>query len=145
MRTMERDDEDTFRSRSQHRLRRVLRRISAQHLRLDEIAEAVVRAIEEADPETAGLSLSRFGEALEAHFAMEEDTDFPALLASHPDLRDPIRLLAADHAQLSEDLAAVRSALVEAPRADAHRSFDRLVVDLGSHELREERLIDSVT
>ena len=32
----------------QSRLRRVLRRISAQHLRLDEIADAVVRAIEEA-------------------------------------------------------------------------------------------------
>lgn len=127
------------------RLRRVLRRITAQHLRLDEIADAVVRAIEEADFRVARDSVARFREALRAHFAMEEEADFPALLAAHAELREPLAQLCADHAQLVEDAAAVSDVLQEAERAEAHRAFDRLVVDLGSHELREERLFDSVT
>jgi hypothetical protein len=129
----------------QRRLRRVLRRLTAQHLRLDEIAEAVVRAIEEADLATARTSLSRFEEALRAHFVMEEDVDFPALLGLHPHLRDDLRRFAADHAQLLEDVASTAETLQQASRAEAHRGFDRLVVDLGAHELREERLLDSLT
>jgi iron-sulfur cluster repair protein YtfE (RIC family) len=127
------------------RRRRVLRRIAAQHLRLDEMADAVVRAIEEAVLVTARTSLARFAEAMCAHFAMEEDVDFPALLVLNPELREPLRCLSADHSQLVEDLAAVDEMLAQAPRADAHRAFDQLVIVMGSHELREERLLDSVT
>lgn len=127
------------------RRRRVLRRIAAQHLRLDEMSDAVVRAIEEADLVTARTSLARFAEALCAHFAMEQDVDFPALLVQNPELRGPLRRLSADHAQLAEDLAAVDDMLADGPRANAHRAFDRLVIDIGSHELREERLLDSAT
>ena len=87
----------------------------------------------------------RFAEALCAHFAMEEDVDFPALLALDPELRVPLSRLAADHRQLVEDLGEVDDMLTQAPRADAHRAFDRLVVVMGSHELREERLLDSMT
>lgn len=127
------------------RFRRCLRRITAQHLRLDEIADAVVRAIDEADLVTARTSLAHFAEALCAHFAMEEDVDFPGLLAFHPQLREPLSGLSADHAQLMEDLTAVDDTLANAPRAEAQRGFDRLMIDLGSHELREERMLDSVT
>lgn len=127
------------------RRRRVLRRIAAQHLRLDEMADAVVRAIEEADLVTARTSLGRFAEALCAHFVMEEDVDFPALLVLNPELRGELRRLSADHSQLVEDLAAVADKLAQSPRADAHRAFDQLVIVMGAHELREERLLDSVT
>lgn len=127
------------------RRRRVLRRIAAQHLRLDEMADAVIRSIEEADAATAHTSLARFTDAICAHFAMEEDVDFPALVAFDPELRAELGCLSADHSAIVESLATVDDTLAGASRAVAHRAFDQLARVIEAHEVREERLLDSVT
>jgi hypothetical protein len=131
---------DALETGLRHRLRRALRRIEEQHVELRERMREL-----ETDARAAGdcclpcAELNRFGDALRAHFELEDDVLFPALNGLNPCSCGDLEALSREHALL---LAALRDLAAEpAPPGDG---FDRLRGSLRDHERREEHLVGSI-
>jgi len=116
------------------------RRISSQHRQLDAFHELVARALEAGDPTAVLAAFTRFRDALEAHFAMEDDVFFPALHGLRPELESELTALVQQHHALRAQLVRVQE-LFDAERiGDGGRVLDAMVDVLIEHETREERL-----
>ena len=116
------------------------RRISSQHRQLDAFHEMVARALEAGDPTAVLAAFTRFRDALEAHFAMEDEIFFPALHGLRPELEPELTALVQQHHAMRAQIAEVQ-ALFDAERvADGGGVLDALADALSQHEEREERL-----
>jgi len=125
------------------RLRREAHRISSQHRQLDEFYLLIVEAMETGSSESVGMALTRFADALEAHFTMEENVHFPALHGLRPALSPRLSALEEQHQRFRGDLFHVRE-LATSDLAAAETAFDLLVTALAAHELEEERILEEV-
>ncbi len=129
-----------------HRLRRVVRQITEQHGHLKPLFAQLLRAIHRGDRAEARAQLDRYQKALRAHFALEDETFFPALHGLHPEWTEELTQLEREHAGLSRDLESLASSLSGssgAPGAEA--LLERFTAHLRDHELREERLVSRLS
>ena len=126
------------------RLRRATRDIGAQHDRMRELAAEVRAALAAGDGSAARTAMQRYRDALQAHFALEEDVYFPALHGLEPKLGDTIGELQSDHERLFD--AADALAVPDADPADVEwdAGFLELRRALQLHEAREEALLSGV-
>ncbi len=123
------------------RLRREALRVASQHHQLDQFHEVFENALARGDAASAQLSFARFADALEAHFALEEQVYFPALHgrggASAPELAELVREHDALRGALEEIHSALRARDLPACDAAIGAWLPRLVL----HERREEALM----
>jgi iron-sulfur cluster repair protein YtfE (RIC family) len=118
------------------------RRISSQHRQLDQFHELVATALEHGEPAQVRSAFTRFRDALEAHFSVEDDVYFPAVHGLRPELERDLTALVADHREMRRQLEKVQ-ALFDADRlAEGGASLDAMVTVLIDHERREEQLLD---
>jgi hemerythrin-like domain-containing protein len=128
------------------RLDRESRRISSQHRQLDVLLQAVATALECEDRPAARAHFVRVADALDAHFAIEEELTFPAVHGLRPALGPTLASLASEHDVLRERTQGVADAL----QRDGHSggellvSLDSLVESLRAHEDREEALLQAI-
>jgi iron-sulfur cluster repair protein YtfE (RIC family) len=123
------------------RLRREALRIASQHHQLDQFHEVFENALARGDVMAAELSFSRFADALEAHFSVEEQVYFPALhgrdVVTASELGEFVREHDALRGAIDEIFAALRSRDLAACEAAVGAWIPRLVL----HERREEALM----
>jgi len=125
------------------RVERGRRTISAQHRQLDDFYLRVAAALEGGEAETARAALARFGDALEAHLALEDGLYFPALRGLRPELANDLERLCDEHQQLRERLARVARS-IESDLCGSAQLLEQLAGDLAEHEGREEGLLASL-
>jgi iron-sulfur cluster repair protein YtfE (RIC family) len=123
------------------RLRREALRVASQHHQLDQFHEIFESALARGDAAAAELSFSRFADALEAHFGLEEQVYFPALHGREVVAASELAELAREHdalrAAVAEIAAALRARDLPACEAAVGAWLPRLVL----HERREEALM----
>ncbi len=126
------------------RLRRVARRISSQHQRLESLYGTLARALAKGDECEAQAQLAQFCDVLAAQFSLEEDVFFPALARLLPGMRGRIVDLAREHDRFREELEQIQKRLGATEREGAKARFDRLAAELAEHDGREERLVERI-
>ena len=119
------------------------RRVSNQHRQLNVFYEMLSDALRQGDGGQAREVFRRLGDALEAHFAMEDEFYFPSLHGLRPDLEAEIAALMDEHQVFRAELQTLARRLErEDGLAEAGRALEAFVGRLASHEAREERLLE---
>lgn len=126
------------------RVARAARSISGQHRQLDTLHGELVDALDRGDGRRAKLVLLRFGDALEAHFSLEDGFFFPALHGLHPACGTELAALSREHERFDAELAEVSRLLREDALGPAAEALETLAAGLTAHEKREETLLRTV-
>jgi len=124
------------------RVGREARRISSQHRQLDTFYQMVVQSLSNGPAARARAEFLRFHDALDAHFTVEERIHFPALHGLRPDLDRELAELVEDHRAFRQQLEAMARQLEVGDLAGCSAQLDRFVVELASHEGREEQMAE---
>jgi len=117
------------------------RRISSQHRKLDALYALVARAVSDGGAAEARTQLIRFGDALKAHFSLEDSFYFPVLHAVRPELKGDLAALSRDHTGLRDELAELHRLLSTGDLSACHDRLDQFVNRLARHESREEQIL----
>lgn len=117
------------------------RRISSQHRQLDELYALLTRALAQGDAEGSRRGFQRFRDALEAHFAMEDEVHFPALHGLRPELETSLMELVADHRGFVGELDRVAAELEADELEAAAARLTSMANRLAAHEDREEAML----
>jgi hypothetical protein len=128
-----------------HRLRRVRRQVSDQHRHLRAIRAELMGALASGVEASATEALHSYREAIHAHFALENETFFPALHGLRPECCSDLDHLGREHGVLLSRLENIQGALVTGElrsSADAIQAFNS---ELAQHEHREEALMAQIT
>jgi hypothetical protein len=124
-----------------YRIRRALRQIGDQHRALREIREALHGALAAGDRPELRESFVRYRHAIGAHFELEDGVFFPALHGLHPDARERLEALGAEHLGLLDRLQRL-APLVDAAALDGFAAgFAAFGDEMMDHEGREEALV----
>ncbi len=124
-----------------HRLRRALRQMEGQHRHLKPIYAELVRAVDGRGASEMQEWLLRYREALEAHFALEEEVLFPALRGLHPQREGDLDRLSEDHQRFQGQLLEIERGLRTAYGHESASRIEAFRESLEEHEKREERLV----
>jgi len=113
--------------------------MEAQHRHLGPLQRELRQAVCEGCKDTILDWLARYRDALQAHFALEDGTVFPAIrgLAVHTEVE--ILELCDEHGRLLEQLGALREHLANGGAGP--EDLDAFAMMLREHERREERLM----
>ena len=124
------------------RLRRAARQIAQQHQSIREILASLERSLGEGERgrDAVRALFVRYREAVEAHFALEEDVLFPALHGLHPSRSPELEALEAEHGDFAGRLGDLAERLASAALAEFGGGFERFAREMVAHETREERL-----
>lgn len=118
-------------------------RISRQHRQLNTFYEVLSGALRRGDEVQARETFRRLCDALEAHFAMEDEFYFPSLHGLRPELEPEITALMDEHRIFRGDLEALTDGFERSPDlAAVARAFEEFAARLAAHEEREERLLE---
>jgi hypothetical protein len=126
---------DPLASGLRFRLRRAVRRMAEQHRHIQEVALAVQDALAEPGDGRLGEAVGLYRQALEAHFALEDEVFFPALHGLYPEEVRELESLSREHADFRAALARLDPA-----RASLEDDFRALTATLREHEAREEQI-----
>ena len=132
---------DPMSSGLRFRLKRAARQTGEQHEHIHEILRDFESAVADGDRERLVEVFGLYRSALAAHFQLEEEVFFPALHGLHPEHGEELEELAAQHVVVADALddLALR---IESESLDVFAAEVRaLVVEMGHHEKREERLV----
>jgi iron-sulfur cluster repair protein YtfE (RIC family) len=116
------------------------RRISSQHRQLEAFHELVAQALAAGEPGGVLRAFMRFRDALEAHFAMEDEIFFPAMHGLRPELEVELTVLVQQHHAMRAQIAEIQALFDAEQLGDGGRVLDAMVGTLSQHEEREERL-----
>lgn len=133
---------DGMQSGLRHRLRRALRHMEAQHRHLGPIRRELYRAVEDGASVRILEWLTRYSDALWAHFDLEEGTVFPAVRGLGAGTREEIDRLVRDHAGFLERLSDFCDR--DEGASLGLRELEAFERALREHESREEALMASV-
>ena len=124
------------------RIRRAARRVAREHERLESRYAALAAGLQNGSLGEVRAAMARFQAELEAHFVSEEGTLFPMLRAHEPSLRSTLAELEQEHQRFREQMLQMNRRL-EAGEVDAAGGFlDRLIMELATHDGREELLLE---
>ncbi len=125
-----------------HRLKRVVRQMADQHRHLRVIHAELAEALSGRGAERAAReSFAQYRQALDAHFALESDTFFPAVHGLHADWADVLEGFDRAHERLRDALGEIGDRIDEGSRDAAARALADFTAELRDHEAREEELL----
>ncbi len=117
--------------------------IASQHRQLDVFVRDVSQALRPGQRRDCETAMFRLQGALNAHFAVEEQVVFPALLGLHSELADKVLALERDHERLREDVDRLALAIVASDITTARRALEEFDAALSAHERSEERILEN--
>lgn len=126
-----------------HRLKRVVRQMGDQHRHLKALYAELRTALEAEASPAAVASVTRYRDAIDAHFELESEVFFPAVHGLVPALGPELEALEREHALLRAALGAVHGELELDPGAGAE-ALAHFVATLREHEAREEGIVGQV-
>jgi hemerythrin len=119
-------------------------RISSQHEQLNTLFREVLGFLDRGAVHIARQAFARFSDALQAHFALEDELYFPALHGLRADLGPSIAELVAEHRGLRCRLTEIGALLGAGEGATSHERLRELAGLIADHEKREEALIATI-
>lgn len=131
---------DAMQTGLRHRLRRALRRVEAQHQHLRPLLAEAEEASRVGADGPLRERLTRFCDALRAHFELEDQVIFPALHGLSPASQARLETLSDEHGVFLSELLSLQGAAA----GSAAEALPRLRAALGEHERREEQLLESI-
>lgn len=127
----------------QLRIRRTAREVADQHDKLRMLVREIHAGLEDSAPERVATAAAHYRDALEAHFALEENVIFPALQGLDPERRGEIDTLLNDHVGFFAEVCWLADEAADARSGDWKARFYSLRRALGQHESREESLMNA--
>lgn len=104
--------------------------------------DALLAAVDYAKPREACEPFREFRARLERHIRWEESLLFPAAAAKAPQLEPgPIRVMLMEHEQIRASTKATLEALEKGDSGAARLAAQALLVALGGHNSKEERIL----
>jgi hypothetical protein len=123
------------------RMPRSARRMIAGHEQLETFSALVRSAVEQGSLQNARLSFMRLNDALEAHFAVEDEHFFPAMRGLKPSLAPELAQLVREHADFRVAMDELRDLLARGSAEAFVLRFEEFCDALSDHEVGEERII----
>ena len=123
-----------------YRVKRAARQIGEQHRHMEQLLAQLGAALERGERGESRHLLNRYRGALDAHFALEDSTHFPALHGSNPSLLPVLERLVEDHVRFRAELDAIAEFVAGASIDAAVGRLSTLAVRLGRHEEEEEAI-----
>ncbi|NLD54067.1 MAG: hemerythrin domain-containing protein [Burkholderiaceae bacterium] len=115
--------------------------MSADHRRCDAHFVAAEEAVLAGDWEAAGAAFRRYGDALDAHLAMEEEVLFPAFEEETGMTGGPTAMMRAEHRELRSLVRRVQDALTHREVEAWLGSSEMLRILAQQHDLKEEGVL----
>jgi hypothetical protein len=123
------------------RMKREVRRLSAQHRQLDDFFDMLTEALARDSLEGARAAFLRFRDALEAHVTLEDQVFFPAVNGLQPDLGDQLAELVDEHRDFRDQLDLLHDWIARGSQQRFEQGLEELATQISAHELREEELL----
>jgi hemerythrin-like domain-containing protein len=115
--------------------------LSTDHHRCDEIFAETEALISQGNWDQGGARFEDFREAMEHHFAMEENVLFPDFEQRSGQSMGPTQVMRGEHAQMRELLEDMRSN-IERQERDAFLGLsETLLVIMQQHNAKEEQIL----
>jgi iron-sulfur cluster repair protein YtfE (RIC family) len=111
------------------------------HRRCDQLLAETEARVGAKDWLAAGLAVRDLGAALERHFALEEETLFPALAQVFKVAEQPIEIMVAEHTQMRSLLADLDAAAVDRDQAGLLGILETLHFLIQQHNFKEEGVL----
>jgi hemerythrin-like domain-containing protein len=135
---------DAMETGLRHRLQRAARQIESQHQLMKPIHAELENALEHGSVERVREWMQRYREALEAHFELEDEVVFPAMLGYRPAWQARLSQLLLEHDRFRSELREIEQALDHVFGESVARRVADLKRALAAHERQEEDLVGSV-
>ncbi|TVO52370.1 hemerythrin domain-containing protein [Denitromonas halophila] len=115
--------------------------MAAHHTQCDDVFARAEAAAERGDWAACAQSATAFRDDVLAHFAVEEDTIFPAFEAATGMTEGPTRVMRGEHVQM-RDLMAALVAAADASDAEAFSDVaETLLILMQQHNMKEENIL----
>jgi hemerythrin-like domain-containing protein len=115
--------------------------MAAHHTQCDDVFARAEAAAERGDWAACAQSATAFRDDVLAHFAVEEDTIFPAFEAATGMTEGPTRVMRGEHVQM-RDLMAALVAAADASDAEAFSdAAETLLILMQQHNMKEENIL----
>lgn len=111
------------------------------HVHCDELYLQAERQASDGDVAAAGKSFVAFAEAMDRHFAMEEQVLFPAFEDATGNTAGPTAVMRHEHEQMRGLFADMASALSQGLGDEFLAVADTLLVLMQQHNAKEERIL----
>ncbi|MDI6750569.1 MAG: hemerythrin domain-containing protein [Rhodocyclaceae bacterium] len=111
------------------------------HQYCDDLFVSAENAVRAGDWARAGLALSAFLAAMEAHFTTEEETLFPAFETATGMSMGPTRMMRHEHAQMRELFKQMEAACAVQDAEAYAGAADTLLVMMQQHNMKEENIL----
>ena len=119
----------------------ILETMAADHRRCDDLFVAMEEAVSHTDWERADQLMNLFIEAMESHFAVEEEDLFDALEGASRQAAGPIRVMLMEHDQMRHLIKQLRSAMESHSKGPLLGITDTLLITMQQHNMKEENVL----
>ena len=123
------------------RMQSITETLSADHHRCDEIFTDTEALISGGNWGEGGARFEDFRDAMEHHFAMEEEVLFPDLEQRSGQSMGPTRVMRMEHAQMRELLDDMYGCIERQARDDFLGLSETLLVIMQQHNAKEEQIL----
>lgn len=119
----------------------IAKHLTAEHRSCDQRIAALERAMETDDWNAITAAWQAFADDLLRHFAVEEQTLFPAFEAKSGITQGPTRVMRMEHDQMRELLAAGNDAISTQDAENLSGVVETLLIMNQQHNLKEENVL----
>ena len=124
-----------------HRVKRAVRQMSDQHRNIRAIHRSIRDALQRGGVNDARAAFDRLQNAMDAHFALEDEVFFPALHGLRPEFADSLEALSHEHADFAVVLRGLGADLEASGVESFQIGFEAYARSLAAHEVREEKIV----
>jgi hemerythrin-like domain-containing protein len=115
--------------------------MSHDHRECDELYARAENAASKGDWNTARTELQAFIEAVEAHFAAEENIIFPRFEAASGMTGGPTQMMRHEHVEMRKSFDSMTDALDRQDRDDFAGEGETLLIMMQQHNMKEENIL----
>lgn len=115
--------------------------MEGDHRRCDELFAEAEQQAANGEWEAAASSFSRFHQAMEQHFGMEENSLFPAFEEATGSTMGPTQVMRMEHGQMRALFQRMQEAVEARDREEYLGAADTLLILMQQHNMKEEQML----
>lgn len=115
--------------------------MSGDHEQCDELFVAAERCVSDGRWTDADAAYAAFHEAMERHFAMEEDVLFPAFETAAGSSMGPTQVMRMEHRQMRELFEQMQQAVAAQQADEFLGASETLLILMQQHNMKEEQIL----
>ncbi len=119
--------------------------MSDDHHRCDELFASAEHLVDGAQWDQAKNAVTKFLEAMEEHFLMEEETLFPQFEAASGNAMGPTQVMRHEHQQMRQLFAQMQTALQNKDNNNFLGASETLLILMQQHNMKEEQILYPMT